>query len=209
MFLETLSDPIRAVKTMLIVKLLSSHAQDEVYLVSKNDWISVNIWQYNSKSRFTILLKSVEPGSCILMESMSHKPHMWIDLSGVQVCRRKEHVCWGKSRPRSCMACIPVCRGNIHGKLVIHHVADFSPLAVPQIAETIVSCVQDPQAKRLQENFIQALKDAETTMHQRNKAVGPASRARHSPAGVPYKLMYPSGGQVNASNQGVTGRGIP
>ena len=62
MFLETLSDPIRAVKTMLIVKLLSSHAQDEVYLVSKNDWISVNIWQYNSKSRFTISLKLLKQG---------------------------------------------------------------------------------------------------------------------------------------------------
>lgn len=106
-FLETLSDPVRAVKTMLIVKLLSSHARDEVYLVSENDWIL------------------------------------------------------------------------------------------------------DPQAKRLQGEFIQALKDAEATMHQRNQTLGRASRARHSPAGVSYELLYPSGSEVNTSNQGVTGRGIP
>ena len=71
--------------------------------------------------------------------------------------------------------------------------------------------MQDPQAKRLQGEFIQALKDAEATMHQRNQAVGAASRARHSPAGVPYELMYPSGGHIDviASKRGVTGRGIP
>lgn len=107
------------------------------------------------------------------------------------------------------MACIPVSRGNVHGKLAIHYVAEFSFLAVPQIAETIVSCVQDPQAKRLQGEFIQALKDAEATMHQRNQTLGRASRARHSPAGVSYELLYPSGSEVNTSNQGVTGRGIP
>lgn len=61
-FLETLSDPVRAVKTMLIVKLLSSHARDEVYLVSENDWILVKIRQYYSKSRFTILLKVLNQG---------------------------------------------------------------------------------------------------------------------------------------------------
>lgn len=51
-FLETLSDPVRAVQTMLIVRLLSSHASDEMYLVSENDWILVRTWQQNSKFRF-------------------------------------------------------------------------------------------------------------------------------------------------------------
>lgn len=40
-FLQTLSDPIRAVQTMLLTKLLSSHAMDEVYLRDGNKWILV------------------------------------------------------------------------------------------------------------------------------------------------------------------------
>ena len=40
-FLQTLSDPIRAVQTMLLTKLLSAHARDEVYLCSETKWILV------------------------------------------------------------------------------------------------------------------------------------------------------------------------
>lgn len=44
-FLRTLSDPVRAVQTMLLTKLLSSHAQDEEYLSGpQNDWISVRFF---------------------------------------------------------------------------------------------------------------------------------------------------------------------
>ena len=42
-FLATLSSPIRAVKTMLLTKLLSVHAQDEVYLSAEApEWILVS-----------------------------------------------------------------------------------------------------------------------------------------------------------------------
>jgi hypothetical protein len=42
-FLATLSDPIRAVQTMLLTKLLSTHAQDEVYLSTEHpEWILVS-----------------------------------------------------------------------------------------------------------------------------------------------------------------------
>ena len=42
-FLATLSAPIRAVQTMLLTKLLSNHAQDEVYLSTEtSEWILVS-----------------------------------------------------------------------------------------------------------------------------------------------------------------------
>ena len=41
--LQTLSDPIRAVQTMLLTKLLSAHAMDEVYLCDRNKWMLVCI----------------------------------------------------------------------------------------------------------------------------------------------------------------------
>jgi hypothetical protein len=208
MFLKTLSDPIRAVKTMLIVKLLSSHAQDEVYLVSKNEWISVRVWQYSSESRFNIFIKKYTRE--LHTHGVYEPQAAYTDGHELRASLQAQRACLlGKPGPRSCMACIPVCWGNVYGKLVIHHVADVSTLAVPQIAKSITSPVQDPRAKNLQAGFIQALSRAETIMHQRNEAGGPASRARHSPVGVPYKLLYPSGGDVEASNQGMTGRGIP
>ena len=41
-YLDTLSDPVRTLETMLLVKLLSTHAQDELYLSGpQTDWISV------------------------------------------------------------------------------------------------------------------------------------------------------------------------
>ena len=41
-YLRTLSDPLRTLKTMLLTKLLSTHAQDELYLSGpQTDWISV------------------------------------------------------------------------------------------------------------------------------------------------------------------------
>ena len=41
-FLQTLSDPIRTVQTMLLTKLLSAHAKDEVYLCNNTEWILVH-----------------------------------------------------------------------------------------------------------------------------------------------------------------------
>ena len=41
-YLHTLSDPFRTLQTMLLTKLLSTHAQDEFYLSGpQTDWISV------------------------------------------------------------------------------------------------------------------------------------------------------------------------
>ena len=41
-YLRTLSDPVRTLETMLLTKLLSTHAQDEFYLSGpQTDWISV------------------------------------------------------------------------------------------------------------------------------------------------------------------------
>ena len=46
-FLATLSAPIRAVQTMLLTKLLSNHAQDEVYLSTETpQWILVSPLSY-------------------------------------------------------------------------------------------------------------------------------------------------------------------
>ncbi|CAL8468388.1 g7928 [Coccomyxa elongata] len=107
-FLRTLSDPIRAVQTMLLTKLLSNHAQDEEYLAGpQNDWIS------------------------------------------------------------------------------------------------------DPKAVAVKAKFEEALAAAELEMIKRNEDA--RSRARHSPSGVPYQLMYPSTKTepVSGENRGMTGRGIP
>ncbi|KAK9915325.1 hypothetical protein WJX75_007630 [Coccomyxa subellipsoidea] len=107
-FLRTLSDPIRAVQTMLLTKLLSNHAQDEEYLAGpQTDWIT------------------------------------------------------------------------------------------------------DPKAVALRKKFEDALAAAEQEMIRRN--ADPGSRARHSPAGAPYRLMYPSvkTDPPTAENQGMTGCGIP
>ncbi|EIE19399.1 Lipoxigenase, partial [Coccomyxa subellipsoidea C-169] len=107
-FLRTLSDPIRAVQTMLLVKLLSNHSQDEEYLAGpENEWIT------------------------------------------------------------------------------------------------------DPKAVALRKKFEDAMAAAEQLMIKRNS--DPESRARHSPAGVPYRLMYPSvqTDPPTPGNQGMTGCGIP
>lgn len=68
---------------------------------------------------------------------------------------------------------------------------------------------QDPKAVAVKEKFEKALKAAEQEMSNRNKDVN--SRARHSPAGLPYFLMYPSTDTepVTPKNWGMTGRGIP
>ena len=68
---------------------------------------------------------------------------------------------------------------------------------------------QDPKAVALKEKFEDALAAAEQLMIQRNADSG--SRARHSPAGIPYRLMYPSSktDPPTLENQGMTGCGIP
>ena len=70
-------------------------------------------------------------------------------------------------------------------------------------------CPQDPKAVALRKKFEDALAAAEQEMIRRN--ADPGSRARHSPAGVPYRLMYPSvkTDPPTAENQGMTGCGIP
>lgn len=57
--------------------------------------------------------------------------------------------------------------------------------------------------------FEEALAAAEQEMIKRNEETN--SRARHSPSGVPYRLMYPSTKTepVSGENRGMTGRGIP
>lgn len=62
-FLRTLSDPIRAVQTMLLTKLLSNHAQDEEYLAGpQNDWISV---------RFLCILRILRVSASLNTEACS------------------------------------------------------------------------------------------------------------------------------------------
>ncbi len=68
---------------------------------------------------------------------------------------------------------------------------------------------QDPKAVALRKKFEDAMAEAEQLMIKRNS--DPESRARHSPAGVPYRLMYPSvqTDPPTPENQGMTGCGIP
>lgn len=71
--------------------------------------------------------------------------------------------------------------------------------------------VQDPAGQQVHEKFVNKLKQAELEMIAANDATDPASRARSSPAGVAYRLMYPSTvtEPVTPDNKGMTGRGIP
>ena len=69
---------------------------------------------------------------------------------------------------------------------------------------------QDPKAVAVKTKFEEALAAAEQVMIKRNEDA--KSRARHSPSGVPYRLMYPSTNTEPVdpdTNRGGTGRGIP
>jgi hypothetical protein len=71
--------------------------------------------------------------------------------------------------------------------------------------------VQDPAGLHVHDKFVKKLKQAELQMIAANDATNPASRARSSPSGVAYRLMYPSTvtEPVTPDNKGMTGRGIP
>ena len=71
--------------------------------------------------------------------------------------------------------------------------------------------VQDPAGLHIHEKFVKKLKQAELEMEAANNATNSASRARNSPAGLAYRLMYPSTitEPVTPDNNGMTGRGIP
>ena len=71
--------------------------------------------------------------------------------------------------------------------------------------------VQDPAGQKVHKKFVEKLKQAEQEMIAANDATNSASRARSSPAGVAYRLMYPSTvtEPVTPDNKGMTGRGIP
>ena len=69
--------------------------------------------------------------------------------------------------------------------------------------------MQDPTAKELKAKFDANIADAEGIMIGRN--TNGDSRARRSPSGIAYTLLYPSTRTetVTTSNMGMTGRGIP
>ena len=69
--------------------------------------------------------------------------------------------------------------------------------------------MQDPVAQKKKARFDRDIADAENIMIQRN--TDDNSRARRSPAGIPYTLLYPSTNteEVITLNMGMTGRGIP
>ena len=64
-------------------------------------------------------------------------------------------------------------------------------------------------ARRAKAQFDVSIAEAEHTMIRRNK--DGKSRARCSPSGIPYTLLYPSTQTqaVTMRNMGMTGRGIP
>jgi hypothetical protein len=67
----------------------------------------------------------------------------------------------------------------------------------------------NPEAVKLSEIFTNAIREAEKEMIARNESG--KSRARHSPSGIPYTLLYPSTNTkpIDDENRGVTGRGVP
>ena len=84
-------------------------------------------------------------------------------------------------------------------------------LYMPMLVRSTLCHVQDPAGLHIHKKFVEKLQQAELEMIAANDASNPASRARSSPAGVAYRLMYPSTvtEPVTPDNRGMTGRGIP
>ena len=84
-------------------------------------------------------------------------------------------------------------------------------LCMPPLVRPTLCHLQDPAGLQAHDKFVKKLKQAELEMIAANDATNPASRARSSPAGVAYRLMYPSTvtEPVTPANKGMTGRGIP
>ena len=75
----------------------------------------------------------------------------------------------------------------------------------------ILCRVQDRKALEIHAKFVKKLEEAEENMKAANDPDHSASRARISPAGIAYRLMYPSTATepVTTENNVMTGRGIP